>query len=105
MKQYIAIVQRMRCIRATIQKIFVTEVILLDMIGASSGIILAVILCILQINFKLIKLKGGSFLIDYFPVKLIPSDFLLVSATALLITLIASWFPAHKASRQPLELR
>lgn len=104
-KQDIAILQSMGSTRSTIKKIFLSEGILLGVIGAASGIILAVIICLLQVKFKLIKLQGGSFLIDYFPVKLIPTDFLLVSATALLIAFIASWFPAHKAARQPLELR
>lgn len=104
-KQDIAILQSMGSTRSTIKKIFLSEGILLGVIGAASGIILAVIICLLQVKFKLIKLQGGSFLIDYFPVKLIPTDFLLVSTTALLIAFIASWFPAHKAARQPLELR
>lgn len=104
-KQDIAILQSMGSTRQTIRKIFLSEGILLGSIGAASGILLAVIICLLQIKFKLIKLKGGSFLIDYFPVKLIASDFILVTGTALLITLIASWFPAYKASRQPLDLR
>ena len=104
-KQDIAILQSMGSTRSTIQKIFLSEGILLGIIGAVSGILLAVVICLLQIKFKLIKLKGGSFLIDYFPVKLILTDFLLVGLTALLITFIASWFPAYKAARQPLELR
>lgn len=104
-KQDIAILQSMGSTRNSIKKIFLAEGILLGLIGAASGIVLAVIICVLQIKFKLIKLQGGSFLIDYFPVKLIATDFLLVSTTALVIAFIASWFPAHKASRQPLELR
>ena len=61
--------------------------------------------CLLQVKYKLIKLQGGSFLIDYFPVKLIVTDFLLVAGTSMAIALIASWFPAFKAANQPLELR
>ena len=34
------------------------------------GMLLAFIIAILQIKFHLIPLQGGSFLIDYFPVKL-----------------------------------
>lgn len=104
-KQDIAILQSMGSTRATIQKIFLTEGLLLGVIGAATGIVLAIIICLLQVKYKLIKLQGGSFLIDHFPVKLIPTDFILVSLTALLITFIASWFPAYKASRQPLALK
>lgn len=104
-KQDIAILQSMGTTRPQIKKIFLTEGILLGGIGAACGILLAVIICLLQMKFKLIPLVGGSFLIDYFPVKLVGTDFLLVAGTAMAIAVIASWFPAYKASKQPLELR
>lgn len=104
-KQDIAILQSMGSTRSTIQKIFLSEGLLLGVIGAMAGIGVAVIICLLQVKFKLIKLYGGSFLIDYFPVKLIPADFILVGATALLITIIASWFPANKAAHEVIVLR
>ena len=59
----------------------------------------------LQLKFKIIKIEGGSFLIDYFPVKLIATDFLLVAAGVAAITFFAAWFPALKASGQQIELR
>ena len=104
-KQDIAILQSMGSTTIQIKKIFLTEGFLLAGIGAALGIILAIIICLLQIKFKLIKLQGGSFLVDYFPVKLIVTDFLLVAGTSITIALLASWFPSFKAARQPLELR
>ena len=104
-KQDIAILQSMGTTRQQIKKIFLTEGILLGGLGTVCGIALAMIICFLQVKFKLIPLNGGSFLIDYFPVKFIATDFILVASTAMAISLIASWFPAYKASRQPLELR
>ncbi|MCP9752175.1 FtsX-like permease family protein [Ferruginibacter sp. HRS2-29] len=101
----ISILQSIGSSRWGIQKIFLSEGLLLGLLGAIAGIALATIVCLLQLKFKLIKLQGGSFLIDYFPVKLIASDFLLVGGTALAITFIASWFPSFKASRQPIELK
>jgi lipoprotein-releasing system permease protein len=104
-KQDIAILQSMGSTALQIKKIFLTEGILLAGIGAVFGIILAMIICLLQVKYKIIKLQGGSFLIDYFPVKLIATDFLLVAGTSMAIALLASWFPASKAAKQPLELR
>lgn len=101
----ISVLQSMGANRADILKIFLSEGVLLGSIGAVAGIAMATIISILQIKFKLIKIEGGSFLIDYFPVKLIATDFLLVSATAITIAFIAAWFPARKASRQEFELR
>ena len=101
----ISVLQSMGAHQTTIKKIFLSEGLLLGAIGAITGILFAVIICLLQIKFKLVKIGGGSFLIDYFPVKLVATDFLLVTATAGFIAFIAAWFPAHKASRQSFELK
>ena len=104
-KQDISILQSMGSSRLQIKKIFLSEGLLLGLIGSIIGISIATIICLLQLKFKLIKIQGGSFLIDYFPVKLMPTDFLLVGFTALAVTFLASWFPANKASKQVIELK
>ncbi len=104
-KQDIAILKSMGSPSSMIRRIFLSEGLLLASIGAVTGISLAIIICLLQVKYKLIKLQGGTFLIDYFPVKLVATDFLLVAGTAMAIAILASWFPAFKASRQPVELR
>ena len=101
----ISVLQSMGANKTLIQKIFLTEGLLLGVIGAVTGIILALIICALQLKYKLIKLSGGSFLIDYFPVTLKLADFFLVSITVMIIAFMASWFPARKAARQSFELR
>ena len=88
-----------------IQKIFLGEGLLIGIFGGIAGIILALIIAWLQINYKLIPLQGGSFLIDYYPVKLNWPDFILVAVTVLFIALLASWIPARKAARQEFSLR
>ena len=101
----ISVLQSMGTGRSSIMKIFLAEGVLLAGIGAAAGIALSVLICLIQMKFKLFKITGGSFLIDYFPVKLIVTDFLLVTATVAAIAFIAAWFPARKASRQAFELR
>ncbi len=101
----ISVLQSMGAGKSMILKIFLSEGLLLAAIGGSAGISLSLIICFLQVKFKLIKLQGGSFLIDYFPVNLQLSDFLLVSFTALFIAFLAAWFPAQKAAKQLIELR
>jgi len=88
-----------------IQRIFLSEGLLIGIIGGVAGIILALIIAWLQINYGLVRLQGGSFLIDYYPVKLKWTDFILVAATVLFIALLASWIPARKAARQEFSLR
>jgi lipoprotein-releasing system permease protein len=88
-----------------IQRIFLSEGLLLALMGGGGGILLAAIVCLLQIKYKLIPLQGGSFLIDYYPVKLVATDFLLVLSTIGVIALLASWLPARKAANQPIALK
>ncbi len=104
-QQDIAILRSMGASQSRIRSIFLSEGVLLAAVGAAIGIGIATIICILQLKFKLIKLQGGSFVIDYFPVKLIASDFLLVAATITVIAILSSWSPAAKAARQQIALR
>ncbi|TMI87812.1 MAG: ABC transporter permease, partial [Bacteroidetes bacterium] len=88
-----------------IQRIFLSEGLLIGVFGGIAGIIIALVIAWLQVTYKLIPLQGGSFLIDYYPVKLNWPDFVLVAITVLFIALIASWIPARKAARQEFSLR
>lgn len=101
----IGVLQSMGASQPSILKIFLSEGLLLGGVGTVAGLIMATIICLLQVQFKIVKLQGGSFLLDYFPVKLIAADFILVALTATGIAFLASWFPARKASRQEFELR
>lgn len=91
--------------RSFIQRIFLSEGMLLALIGGGIGMLLAFLIAWLQIKFHLIPLQGGSFLIDYYPVKLRGIDFLLVGATVFIIAMIASWLPSRKAANQNFSLR
>lgn len=101
----IGVLQALGADRSFIQRIFMNEGLLLALMGTITGMLLAYIIVVLQINYHLIPLKGGSFLIDYFPVKPRFADFLLVSGTVFLIAVLASWFPSRKAAGQEFSLR
>ncbi len=91
--------------RSFIQRIFLSEGMLLALIGGGIGMLLAFLIAWLQIKFHLIPLQGGSFLIDYYPVKLRGIDFLMVGATVFIIAMVASWLPSRKAANQNFSLR
>jgi lipoprotein-releasing system permease protein len=103
-KKDIQVLKAMGADNRFIQRIFLNEGLLLGIGGGGVGFGLAVLLCWLQVKFKLIPMQG-NFLVDYYPVKLIPGDFLLVGTTILLVVLLASWLPARKAALQPFELK
>jgi len=101
----IQILKAMGSSTGMVQKIFLSEGLLLGVIGGTGGVLLAFIIGWAQVKFKLIKLQGSTFLIDHYPVKFIASDVLLVFLTVVLIALIASWFPSRKAAVQPIALK
>jgi len=103
-KKDIQVLKAMGANNQFIRQIFLNEGILLGIGGGGIGFGLAILLCWMQVKFKLIPMQG-NFLIDYYPVKLIPGDFLLVGTTILIVVLLASWLPARKAALQPFELK
>jgi len=101
----IAVLSAMGANDGTIQQIFLLEGILLSIVGGGIGIAIATTICFLQVKFHLIALSGGSFLINYYPVKMMLSDFVIVFLTVFIIAIGASWFPARKAGKEKLELK
>jgi len=101
----IAVLKALGANDAYIQRIFLCEGFVIAAIGGGSGIVLAIIVCLIQIKLKLVKLGGGSFIIDYYPVKMLPADFILVITTITCIALLAAWIPSRKASMQKFTLK
>lgn len=101
----IHILKAMGADESLIRKIFLTEGLLLSGIGGFIGILLAITICFLQQKFHLVKLEGGTFIIDYYPVKMMAIDFLLTISTIIIISFIASWIPSTKAAKQIQELK
>ncbi|HVX28066.1 MAG TPA: FtsX-like permease family protein [Parafilimonas sp.] len=101
----IAVLKAMGASENRIKNIFLGEGFLLAGVGGVLGMIVAYIICFLQIKYKLIKLEGGTFIIDYYPVKMMLHDFLLVALTILFIAVIASFIPAKKAAEQFYSLK
>ena len=104
-KQDISILLSMGTSPSQVRRIFLSEGLLLGGLGTLIGIGLATAICLFQLKFRKIKLTGSSFLIDYFPVKMLMTDFLLVAGTAMAIAVLAAWFPARKAGKQMVSLR
>lgn len=101
----IAVLKALGAHEGMIQRIFLNEGFVLAAVGGGLGITVAVVTCLLQIEYKLVKLSGGSFIIDYYPVKIVATDFLLVITTILFISLLAAWIPSRKASLQLFSLK
>ncbi|MDE3254204.1 MAG: ABC transporter permease, partial [Bacteroidota bacterium] len=101
----IAVLQAMGADETRVQRIFLSEGMLLAGIGALIGIGFATLICWLQIHYKFIKLGGNTFIIDYYPVKMQVADFLLVAGTVACIAILAAWIPSRKASAHLYSLK
>jgi lipoprotein-releasing system permease protein len=103
-QQDIQILKAMGMTDGKILRLFLLEGILLAFTGGILGTIFALLFCYLQVTYKLIPLEG-SFVIDYYPVKVVIPDILLVFATLIFIALAAAWVPSYKAARKKTELK
>jgi lipoprotein-releasing system permease protein len=101
----IQVLQALGANTTMIRGIFLTEGLLLSMLGSGIGMLLAYGLAWLQLTYHLIPLEGGSFLIDYYPVAIKAADFFLVAGTVLVIAILASWIPAARAATYQISLR
>ncbi|MFT4204067.1 MAG: ABC transporter permease [Chitinophagaceae bacterium] len=101
----IAVLKALGAESSIIRRIFMNEGLLLGVVGGTIGVLLALGICYLQTTYHLVKLGGGSFLIDYYPVKMYLSDFVLVSATVMAVAVIAAWLPARRAAVQDFSLK
>lgn len=100
----IAILHALGGKRSFIQRIFLSEGLLLSLIGGGIGMAIALLLAWLQLKFHLIALPG-SFVISYFPVELHLMDFLLVGTTVFVVSMLAAWLPARQAAKKEYSLR
>src|SRR3954471_19093413 len=82
-KKDISILKTMGANDALIKRIFLSEGFLLTLIGCICGFAIAVFIILLQQHFHLLKIGGGSFVIDSYPVMMKPGDFILVFLTVM----------------------
>lgn len=104
-KQDISVLHALGADRSFIQRIFLTSGLLLAFLGGGAGMLLAFLIGTAQTKYHLVPLEGNTFMVNYFPVKMVYTDFILVSVTVIVIALIASYIPARKAASQQFILR
>lgn len=79
-----------------IQKIFLHEGLLISIAGTVIGTVLGLVLCWIQIAFKVIRLDSrGSFIIDAYPVDIQFTDIAIILAVVLSIGYFCARFPVR----------
>ena len=82
-----------------IMAIFAIEGALIGSLGTTLGTLLGTIMCWCLKTYRFINLPQEIYYIDKLPVKLELQDVSLIVISSLLISLIATIYPAHKASK------
>ena len=96
-KRDIGILRSMGSKEKSIIKIFMFEGLLIGIIGTLAGIFLGYLICYLQLNFNIYPLDPAQYKIDSLPVDLRLSDFFYISGASMLLSFLASLYPAMKA--------
>ena len=86
-----------------IVRIFLFEGRMISFIGAVSGVLIGLILCLIQQEYGIISLgNAGSFIVDAYPVSVHTWDVVLVFVTVLIVGFISVWYPVRYLSRRLL---
>ena len=104
----ISILKAMGSDARLVKRIYLLNGMLSSMIGAFTGLALGYLIIALQMKFHFLKLSGGgesSFVINYYPVKLKWMDPLVTLAIIVSVSLLASYFPAKRASESEMSFK
>ena len=94
----IAILKSMGATAAQIMKIFIYEGLIIGLSGTLAGVGGGLFVCDILRRYKFIKLPD-VYPISTLPVEVVPQDVLLISASAVLITLLATLYPSWQAAK------
>ena len=95
------ILQGMGARRESVRQVFLWEGLLVTGIGMVAGLLLGAALCLVQQHFGIIRFPtSGSFVVDTYPVRMVVTDFFLVTGMVGLIGLMAAWIPLRVMKRR-----
>lgn len=98
-KRDIGILKSYGVTEKSIIKIFLNEGILIGIFGTIFGALLGYFICWLQLNYNIYPLDPTMYKIDSLPLEIRFTDFVSVAAASLLLTFLASLFPARRAAK------
>lgn len=84
-----------------IRTIFMQEGLLITSVGATSGLIIGLIVCVLQLQFHLVAFEEGG-MVPYYPIELQLKDFLWVLGVVMAIGFLAALYPVRVFTKNDL---
>jgi lipoprotein-releasing system permease protein len=101
----IAILSSLGANRQLIRGIFFIEGMMISMVGCVVGMAAGLIFILLQQKFGFISMSGANMIIDHYPVGIKLTDFFLVFATVLIVSVIASGISSRLSVKNTVNLR
>jgi lipoprotein-releasing system permease protein len=95
----IGVLKALGASRGSITKIFMFEGLLVGTIGTVVGTVLGLVVCYVQIHYQVFPLDPTVYIIPAIPVEIRWTDFLAVSLASMLLSTLASLYPARRAAR------
>lgn len=100
----IGILKSMGSTNTSIMKIFMFEGLVVGAVGIVLGSAFGYLLCRIQRSFNIISLPSEIYFISSLPVDMRPLDFILVAVAAMILTFLATVYPARRAAQlSPVE--
>ncbi len=101
----IAILKSMGATDRIIKFIFMSEGFLIGVIGTIIGLVGGLILCEIIKSYDIVKLPADVYYLSKLPVKVKILDIIIISLSALVISLVSTLYPAHRASKiNPVDI-
>jgi len=98
-KRDIGILRSMGVTENSILKIFMFEGLLIGIVGTLLGVIIGYAVCYAQIHYNIYPLDPSQYKINSLPIDIRVSDFFFISGASLLLSFLASLYPAKKAAK------
>jgi len=98
-KRDIGILRSMGVTEKSVVKIFMFEGLLIGIIGTLLGLIFGYLVCYIQIKYNIYPLDPSQYKIDSLPIEVRFSDFFFISGVAMLLSFLASLYPAKRAAK------
>lgn len=96
-RKEIGILKAMGASGGSVTAVFLIVGMTIGAVGIAAGSVVGLLLIWVQNTYKIIRLAGDVYQIDYLPMKLIPGDFLLVVGATLILSFLATIIPARRA--------
>src|SRR5262245_39819245 len=95
----IAILKTMGASAKSVMAVFMTQGLIIGIIGTTVGATAGYVIADVLNRYKVIRIPGDVYQITYVPFRILPLDFAMVIAAAIVVCFVATIYPSRQAAR------